>query len=87
VLAGPRIVEVERPPEPPGLDPHDRVGLRVEMRRPAEGLGGDRIALDLLGLARQGPLDDEGQEADELRRVAERLAPRDALQRGPNLGG
>ena len=79
-LAG--VVGLQRTAQAPGLDAHDRVGLRVEIVGPAERLRRDGVALDRRRLAGKRLLDDEGQEGDEPRRVPEGLARDDAREGG-----
>jgi len=59
------VVILQGPPQPGGLHPDDGIGLRIEARRPAEGLDGDGIALDLLGAAGELGFDHIAQEGPE----------------------
>src|SRR5438128_3425388 len=40
------IILLKRPSQPPSLNPHDRIGLRVEVLPPSERLDGNRVAFD-----------------------------------------
>lgn len=67
-----------------GLDPHDRIGLRIEIRRATERLDGNGVALQLGAPAFDRPLDDEAQESGELRRGAEDIRRKDAGEASAN---
>ena len=57
-----RVVLDQTPAQATGLDAHECIGLRIEIRRPAENLDTDRITLQPLTAAGQRLLDDEAQE-------------------------
>ncbi len=56
------------------LDSHERIGLRVEVRRPAEHFYRNRVALQSFPLTGQGLLDDEAQEIRGAGRLLEAAA-------------
>ena len=58
----------------PRLDSHERIGLRIEIRRPAEYFYRDRVALQSFALTGQSLLDDEAQEIRGTRRLLEAAA-------------
>ncbi len=45
------VIVLKGPPQPPRFNPHDRIGLRVEILPPSERLDGNRVALDASPLA------------------------------------
>ena len=76
---------LERAPQPAGLHPHDRIGLRIEIGVASERIGGDGIGLDMSAVAREFGVDDEAEEVGKLRRFAEAGACDDTIQRGANV--
>ena len=58
-----QVVAFQRAAETAGLDAHDRVELRVELRIAPEDLDRDRIGLDPVGSPRECLLDDISEEA------------------------
>ncbi len=81
-----RVVLGEPLAQPQGLDAHERIRLRVEIRRPAEDLDRDRVALEPLAFARQSLADHEAQEVRRSARVLETTATENALERRAYLG-
>jgi len=76
-VVGPQAVA-----EPACLDPHDRIGRRIERRRPAECLHRDHDFFDLRGAAREDTLDDEARNVRARSAPAKAgLAPYDAGKR------
>ena len=85
------IVVFERAPEAVGLDPHDRVVLRVETLVATEDRRGDAVGLDPAGPARQRLVDHVSQEvpialgsveidgAEDARKLVLDQMPRDTL--------
>ena len=85
VLARTFVIAVQGPTQPPGFDPHDRIGLGIELFVAAERLDRDRVALDSIALAGERRFDDEAQKGGELRRGAKRRTDDDAGQRGSDV--
>src|SRR5437763_1363782 len=78
---------VQRPPQPPGFHPHNRIDLRVEILAAPQCLDGYRMALDAVTFAAQGRLDNKPKNRNELRRMPQHIACNDAVQSGANLLG
>ncbi|HET7607612.1 MAG TPA: hypothetical protein VFL84_02965 [Gammaproteobacteria bacterium] len=62
-----------------GLDADERVGLRIEVRRTAEHLDGDRVTLEPVALTGQRLLGDVAQERRRARGLPEAAARENAL--------
>ena len=62
------------------LDADERIRLRVEVRRPAEHLDGDRVALQPVALAGERLLHDEAQKARRPRSLLEATARENPLE-------
>ena len=65
VLAAIVVVARKRAAQPHRLDPHDRIGLRIEIVGATERLDRDGVALDAVGRAAQRRVDDIAKEGDE----------------------
>ena len=78
---------IEPPAQPSRLDPHDGIGLRIEVVATFEDLGADGVALDALGLALEGGFDDELEELLQAFAGREVLAGHDSANLVPHLGG
>lgn len=85
VAARPGIIAGQCAAQPPGLDAHDRVRLRIEVRAASERFDGDRIGLDPLGVARKRRLDHESEKARQAERVAESCTVQDAVELLPDF--
>ena len=79
------IILLKRPSQPPSLNPHDRIGLRVEVLPPSERLDGNRVAFDASPLPTQCRLDDEPKKSGKLRRHPEHIARDNPRERGVDL--
>jgi hypothetical protein len=80
VATGARIVCGQVLADAPCLDPHDGIGLRVEIVIAAEDLKRDRVGLDPLGPPCQRFVDDEAKEAAASLRPREFRTGDDPLQ-------
>ena len=69
--------------KPVHLDAYDRIALLVEAGRPPENLGGDRVLLDLGGIALSVLLPKEGDELPEIRRALEQIGRQKRLDSTP----
>ncbi len=67
------------------LDAHERIGLRVEIRRPAEYFYRNRVALQSFALTGQSLLDDEAQEIRGAGRLLEAAARENPFEPGTYL--
>ena len=74
------VVGVQSRPETVGVDAHDRIGLRVERRRPTADLQRNRVFLDRVLTSRQRLLHDEPQERLEPAGLRERRAADDSIE-------
>ncbi|MNL09255.1 hypothetical protein D3C87_1300080 [compost metagenome] len=75
------IVLIEKPPQPAGLHPHDRIGLGIKIRGAAEDVNSNGIGLDRLRIAIEATFDDIAQEFGKLRRARNIGPGKQAIQR------
>ena len=80
------VVLDQAAPQAARLDADERVRLRIEVRRPAEHLDGDRVALQPVALAGERLLHDETQEARRARSLLEATARENALELRAHFG-
>src|SRR5438128_1335266 len=83
--AWPSIIMFQRPAQPSGFHPYDRVDLRIETLLAPQCLGTYRIALDVVAFAAQGRFNDKLEKRNELRRVPDDITCNDLLEGGENL--
>lgn len=80
VAARAGIVARQRLPQPPGFDPHDGIGLRIEISAAAKRFDGNRIGLDPRAFACERLLDDESEKSGQPEGVAKNRVVDDAAE-------
>jgi hypothetical protein len=74
------IVSRQRLAHANGLDPYDRIGLRIKIDTATERFHCDGIGFELVAVARERHFDDEGKKACQPVGVAERTAIHDPVE-------
>lgn len=84
VLTCCKIIALEHPPEPSGLDPHNRIVLR-EAVGALEDLNGDRVTLDPVCAACKRLLHGIGKKCSTPTDMRKLRAGNDSIKLGPNI--
>ena len=81
-----RVVFDQAPAQAPGLDAHERIRLRIEIRGAAEDFDTDRVALQPVAVTGQRLLDDEAQKMRGAAGLLKTPTRENALELGANVG-
>jgi len=79
------VVALQGTPDSDGVNPHDCVGLRIEVRPAAESVNRNRIGLDTVASADKRGLDDECQKGRQHGRMRESGTHENVFERGADF--